>query len=193
MIDFPNDLDAAAGRGQGAEFRGVGAKLIERQGKRDDSTGRDLDIGPFDQKFAGPLAVEGFDRAADDLHQAGARPSRLQQQIVRLSERDQPAFDRLLAVLDTDRRPQALRGNGAHGSQGVLDAMVQFFQDQFLQLVGRLALFGINAGLGQQDLGIDIGLLEKEPKAVVFRRQEFAGNWRRPRWHLSRAARPLHH
>jgi hypothetical protein len=42
---------------------------------------------------------------------------------------------------------QALRGNGADGRKRVLDAVVKLFQDRLLQLVGCLALLGVDAGL----------------------------------------------
>ena len=49
--------------------------------------------------------------------------------------------------------------------------MMQFAEDQLLQLVGGLALLGVDAGLRQQHLGVDAGLFEQHPKAVVLRRQ----------------------
>ena len=100
-------------------------------------------------------------------------PSRLQQQIMRAPQRDEPAFDGMLTVLDACRRPQALRRNGADGRERVLDAVMQFFQDKLLQFVGSFALLGVDARLRQQHLGIDTGLLEQQTKAVVFRGQEF--------------------
>jgi hypothetical protein len=46
--------------------------------------------------------------------------------------------------------------------------MVKLFQDQLLQLVGCLALAGVDASLGEQTLGIDFGLLEQKPKADIL-------------------------
>ena len=46
--------------------------------------------------------------------------------------------------------------------------MVQLFEDQLLQLVGRLALPGVDAGLGQQTAGIDLGLLKEKPQADIL-------------------------
>ena len=49
--------------------------------------------------------------------------------------------------------------------------MVQFLQDQLLQLVGRLALPGVDAGRGKQTLCVDLGLREQKPQADVFFRE----------------------
>jgi hypothetical protein len=51
--------------------------------------------------------------------------------------------------------------------------MVKLLQDQLLELVGRLALAGVNASLREQTLGIDFGLREKKPKADILRLQKF--------------------
>ena len=50
--------------------------------------------------------------------------------------------------------------------------MVQFFQYQLLQLVGRLALPGVDAGLFEEPPGVDFRLGQKQPKADVLRRQK---------------------
>ena len=50
--------------------------------------------------------------------------------------------------------------------------MVQLFEDQLLQLVGRLALPGVDAGLGQQTAGIDLGLRKEKPQADILCRQK---------------------
>ena len=55
----------------------------------------------------------------------------------------------------------------------ILDAVVQLFKDQLLQLVGRLALAGVDAGLIEQLLGVDFSLRQQQPKADVLRRQKF--------------------
>jgi hypothetical protein len=90
-------------------------------------------------------------------------------------DRQQPPLDRVLRVLDVSCVAQALRGYGADGRQRILDAVVEFFQDQLLQLVGRLALLGVDAGLGKQSLRVDFGLREKEPKTHILSRQEVMG------------------
>ena len=84
--------------------------------------------------------------------------------------RDQPALHCLLAVLDTGRRTKALGSDRADRRQGVLDAMMKFPEDQLLQLVGGLPLFGVDPGLDEQGLGVDPGLFEQQSKAVVLRR-----------------------
>ena len=38
--------------------------------------------------------------------------------------------------------------------------MMQFFEDELLQLVGGFPLLGVDAGLREQGLGVDAGLLE---------------------------------
>lgn len=50
--------------------------------------------------------------------------------------------------------------------------MVQLFKDQPLQLVRRLALPGLNAGVGKQTGSIDLGLCKEKPPAEILRRQK---------------------
>ncbi len=50
--------------------------------------------------------------------------------------------------------------------------MVKLFQDQLLKLFGRLALLGVDTGLGEQFPGIDCGLRQQQPKADVLRLQK---------------------
>src|SRR3954471_21306208 len=76
-------------------------------------------------------------------------------------ERNQPAFDGLLPVLDAGRRSQGLGRNSAHGRERILDAMMQFFDDELLQLVSGFTLLGVNAGLREQRLGVNAGLFEQ--------------------------------
>ena len=87
-------------------------------------------------------------------------------------QRQQPPFDRVLRVLGARHVAQALGGNGADRRQGVLDAVVQLFQDQLLQLVRRLALAGVDAGLIEELLGVDFRLGQEQPKADILRRQK---------------------
>lgn len=56
---------------------------------------------------------------------------------------------------------QALGDDCGDGRERVLDAVVQFFEDQLLQLVGCLALFGIDTGLGKQAPRIDLSLRQE--------------------------------
>ena len=128
--------------------------------------------GPEIENFGASGIVEGFGGAADDLAEIGAGPSCLQQEIVRPAERQQPAFDSVLRMFSSRRVAQALGGDGAHGRERILDAVVQLFEDQLLQLVGRLALLGVDAGLGEQTPGIDLGLRKQQPQADIFRRQK---------------------
>jgi hypothetical protein len=104
----------------------------------------------------------------DDVGKVCARPLRLQQEIVRAAQCQQPALDGVLAVLDAGCGAQAPRGDGAHRRQRVLDAVVQFFQDELLQPVGGLALLGVDPGLRQQHPGIDSRLFEQHAKADIF-------------------------
>ena len=67
---------------------------------------------------------------------------------------------------------QALRGDRADGCKGILDAVVQFFEDQFLQLVSRLTLPRLNPGLGKQIPGSDFGLRQQQLEADIFRGQK---------------------
>ena len=62
--------------------------------------------------------------------------------------------------------------------------MMKLFQDQLLQLVGCLALAGVNSGLSKQTLGIDFSLGQQQAKAdilcfqrVLPRRPAFEGRW----------------
>ena len=91
----------------------------------------------------------------------------LQQQIVRAPQRQQPALDGVLRVLGAGQVAQALRDDGADGCECILDTVVQLLEDQLLQLVGRLALPGVDTGRGQQTLRIDLGLREQKPQADV--------------------------
>jgi hypothetical protein len=104
----------------------------------------------------------------DDVLKVGARPSRRQQEIVRAAQCQKPALDGVLAVFDAACGAQALRGDGAHRRQRVLDAVVQFFQNELLQPVGGLALLGVDPGLRQQHPGIDARLFEQHAKAGIF-------------------------
>jgi hypothetical protein len=89
---------------------------------------------------------------------------------VRASEREQPALDRLLRMLGSRQMAQTLRDDGADGRKRVLDPMVQFLKDQLLQLVGRLALPGVDACRGKQTPRVNLGLREQKPQAdVLFR------------------------
>ncbi|MET3261965.1 hypothetical protein ABIF38_003471 [Bradyrhizobium japonicum] len=56
---------------------------------------------------------------------------------------------------------QALGDDCGDGRERVLDAVVQLFEDQLLQLVGSLALFGVDAGLGKQTPCIDLSLRQE--------------------------------
>ena len=67
---------------------------------------------------------------------------------------------------------EALGDDGSDGRERILDAVVQLFEDQLLQLVGRLALPGVDAGLGQQTAGIDLGLRKEKPQADILCRQK---------------------
>ena len=91
---------------------------------------------------------------------------------MRAPQRDQPALDGLLSVLDAGRGAQALGRDRADGRERILDAMMQFAEDELLQFVGGLSLLGVDAGLRKQSLGVDAGLFEQQAKAVVLRRQD---------------------
>ena len=127
--------------------------------------------GPEIENFGSIGIIEGFGGAADDRAKVRAGPSCLQQQVVRAPEREQPALDGMLRVPGFGQVAQALRDDGADGRERILDAVVQLLEDQLLQLVGRLALPGVDAGRGQQTLRIDLGLREQKPQADIFCRQ----------------------
>jgi hypothetical protein len=105
---------------QGAELRGVGAELI--QGHRDDGAGRYPNVRPLNREFRQIRVIERLDGAADDFSQVRSAPARLQQQIVRQAERQQPAFDRLMGMLRARGIAKALGGNPAHRRKRVPDA-----------------------------------------------------------------------
>jgi hypothetical protein len=152
---------------------GVGAEFVERHRQRDHCTGRNLEVGARDQELSLALTIVRLGRPLDDMRKIGARPLRLQQQVVRAAESLQPALDRLLTVLDAGCGAQALRGDGAHRRQRIFDAVVQFFQNKLLQSVGVLTLLGVDPGLGEQSPGIDTRLLEQHAKAGIFSLQKF--------------------
>ena len=99
LIQCPFDVDAPLRDRQGAKLRGVGAKLVERHRDGDDGARRHPDIGSRNREFRLVGIIEGFGSAADDRGKVRAAPSCLQKQVVRASEREQPALDRLLRVL----------------------------------------------------------------------------------------------
>jgi hypothetical protein len=171
----PGDVDAAGRYRQGAELGGVGAKFVERHRNGYHGSRCHPNVRSFNSKLGRVRIVEGFGGAADDLTKIGAGPAGLQQEVVSPPERQQPPLDRVLRVLDARCVAQALRGDRADGRQRVLDAVVELFEDQLLQLVGRLALLGFDAGLGKQSLRVDFGLREKEPKTYILSRQEVLG------------------
>ena len=39
--------------------------------------------------------------------------------------------------------------------------MMHFFKNELLELVGGFTLLGVDAGLGEQRLGIDVGLFQQ--------------------------------
>ena len=85
----------------------------------------------------------------------------------------QPAFDGVLGVFRVRGVAQALRGNGAHRGQGILDPVMKLFQDQLLQLVGCFALPGVDAGLSEQRLSVDFRLCQQKSQADIFCSQQF--------------------
>ena len=156
------------GHRQRAELRGVGTELVERHRNRNDRAGGNLNIGSIDQKSRPVRVIERLSCAVDDFSQIGASPARLQQKVMRVAKGQQAAFDCVLCVLRARRIAKALRRNGTHGCKRVLDAVVKFFQDQLLQLVGGFALLGVDAGLRQQRLGAELGLRQQQPQADIF-------------------------
>ena len=49
--------------------------------------------------------------------------------------------------------------------------MMEFAENELLQLVGCLAFLGVDPGLRKQGLGVDAGLLQQQAKTVILRRQ----------------------
>ncbi len=92
---------------------------------------------------------------------------------MRPTQRDQPAFDGMLAVFNAGCCAQALGGNGTDGRQRVLDAVMQLFKNKLLQFISGFALLCVDSGLRKQHLGVDTGLLEQQTKTVIFRGQKF--------------------
>jgi hypothetical protein len=106
-------------------------------------------LGPSIEKFR-KSGLSKASVAPRTLLSSGAGPSRLQEQVVGAAQCPQPAFDGVLGVLGAWGITQALRGDGAHRGQGILDAVMKLFQDQLLKFVGRLALLGGDTGLSEQ-------------------------------------------
>jgi hypothetical protein len=67
-------------------------------------------------------------------------------------KRDQSAFDGLPPVLDARRGAQALRCDGADGCERILDAMMQFVENELLQFVRSLAFLGVDSGCASKAL-----------------------------------------
>src|ERR1700679_2098666 len=59
-INGPGDLDAAGGHRQGAELRGVGAKLVKRHRDGNPGSRRHPDIGPRNGEFRYVRIVESL-------------------------------------------------------------------------------------------------------------------------------------
>src|SRR3954469_4182939 len=116
------------------------------------------------------LAIVGLSRPAKGMGETGIRPADLHQQIESASERKQPPLHRRLSMFDAGRCPKTLRRYGADGRERVLDTMMQLAKNEFLQLVGSLALLSVNARFGEPGLGVDASLFQQQAKAVVFGR-----------------------
>ena len=78
----------------------------------------------------------------------------------------------MLRVFGAGHVAQALGGNRADGCERILDAVVKFFEDQLLKLVGRLAFPRVNTSLSEQLPRIDFGLREQQSKTDVLRLQK---------------------
>jgi len=74
----------------------------------------------------------------------------------------------VLRVLGALHVAKALGGDGADCRERILDAMMKLFQNQLLELVGCLALAGVDSGLSKQTLGIDFSLGQQQPKADIL-------------------------
>jgi hypothetical protein len=46
--------------------------------------------------------------------------------------------------------------------------MMQFFENEFLKLVRGFALLSFDAGLREKGLGVDDGLFQQKPNALIF-------------------------
>src|ERR1700736_144654 len=108
VVDGPGDLDASGGPRQRAEFRGIGAEFVECHRQRNHRAGHNFEIGTLNRKLPLALTVIGLGRTMDDVFKVGARPSRLQQEIVRAAQCQKPALDGALAVFDAACGAQAL-------------------------------------------------------------------------------------
>ena len=110
------------------------------------------------ENFGEIRIVERFDGAPDDLSQVRAGPSACNSRsCARPSASSRPSIASCASCV-LGSVAQALRGNGAHRRQRVLDAVVKLFQNQLLQFVGGFARLGLDAGLLQQGLGAELGL-----------------------------------
>src|SRR5216683_3936840 len=87
LVDGPGDLDTSRGPRQRAEFRGIGAEFVERHRQCNHRAGHNFEIGALNRKLPLALTVIGLGRIQDDVPKVGARPSRLQQEIVHAAER----------------------------------------------------------------------------------------------------------
>ena len=101
-----------------------------------------------------------FDRAADDLAEVGGLPVGPQQQVMGAAHRHQPPGDGGLGLFQACRGPQALPHNGRHHGEHVLHAVMQFFGENGLHLIGDIALFRRQPGFLQQPAQIDIARLQ---------------------------------
>ena len=132
-----------------AVFHGIRAKLIEHEGEWKNGIGRHVDI---DARTRNRLfrRIEWLDGCRQDCADLGRGPVRLQKQIMNAPERARDGFRSRLALLNALSRPKAEGRYGLHRGQNVLHPMMQFFQQDALQLPGNLLLCGVDARFRQQ-------------------------------------------
>jgi hypothetical protein len=119
VVDGPGDFDTSRGPRQRAEFRGIGAEFVERHRQRNHSAGHNFEIGALNRKLALALAVIGLGRTLDDVRKVAARPSRLQQEIMRATQSQKSALDGVPAVLLSRLWPDIAAISGSrHITQG---------------------------------------------------------------------------
>jgi hypothetical protein len=79
------------------------------------------------------------------------------------AQSQETSADGALCLLDALMAAQALGHDRCDGRERVLDAVMQLLENQLLQRAGRIALPGLDAGLGQHARHVDLGLCQLKP------------------------------
>jgi hypothetical protein len=130
--------------------RRVGAQLIDRHAKWDRGGSSRLDVRTLNVELAWRLAVEWLYGLVEDFAKLGRFPVGLQEKVMRAPQREEPLFNGRSSVLHGLCRTKRLGGDRHDSRKDVLDAMMEFTDQQALQLFNGPPFGGVHAGLLQK-------------------------------------------